>query len=83
MALIYASVDPLVAQAVDGTCFVFAYRGEGRDGEKTAVAAGRWLRTDKDTLAWIAADDLPVPAALKRHETSLRETLCPQRARRC
>lgn len=73
LALLDASGDPRVAQAADRSGLAFAYRREGRDGGQAAAIAEGWRKTGGGILAWLNADDLLMPGALKRADTAFRD----------
>lgn len=65
LALLDASGDIRVRDAVDQSGLMFTYRREGPDAGQAAAIAEGWRATEGSVLGWLNCDDRLVPGALK------------------
>ena len=71
IAVLNASNDPRVAQALDQSGLSFAYRRDAPDaGQASAIVEG-WRRTDSEFVGWLNCDDLLLPGALDEAAAAL------------
>jgi hypothetical protein len=72
LAVLDASNDPRVAAALDLSPVQITYRYHGPDDGQAAAIASGWRQVDGEILAWLNADDLLLPDALKKVEQTFR-----------
>lgn len=66
LAVLDASGDARVRDALDASGIAFVFRREGPDAGQAAAIAEGWRHARGDVLAWLNADDLLMPGALRR-----------------
>lgn len=73
VAILNASNDDRVDQALNESGLTFAYRRDGPDaGQSNAIMEG-WLNTQSTYLGWLNADDILLSGALQAAEVALHE----------
>jgi hypothetical protein len=71
LAVLDASGDSRVSDALDRSGIEFAYRRVGKDAGQAAAIAEGWRETNGEILAWLNADDILTPGALSQAAEAL------------